>query len=355
MDSGYTVCSAVAVSGTGICRKRQMSSRPRIIEYSMFDSGFVLRVIRFKWGWERARCELWNRGVSDVYRVEHRGKRFYLKLYRHGWRTRAEIQGEVDLLRFLGRRDIRVVRPIRSRVGAFVEPVDAPEGRRYAVLFSEVEGVMPEFNVENSRKYGLMAGTVHNATDLLPHTVKRPYLKIDHLAREPLRSIHFFLSRRPRDLAYLTRLSGDLAVAVSTLLPASAPEFGMCHGDLTFGNVRRNGRSQLTLFDFDCSGYGWRAYDVAVFLQSRQHEFSRRAIASRMKQWNAFMDGYHAVRRLSGKELQAVNLFVPLRQIWQLGMHTNRLEHVGSRSMHEARFERHLEFIRNWLKHCKPL
>lgn len=293
--------------------------------------------------------------MSDTYRVEQKGRRAYLKIYRHGWRSRAEIQGEVDLLRFLRQRNISVSNPIRNNVGAFIEKIDAPEGRRYAVLFSEAKGAEPKINLQNSREYGFVVATVHKATDSCPGSIRRPQLGIDHLAREPLKRIHPYLARRPRDLAYLTRISEELADAVTSLLPESAPEFGMCHGDLTFGNLRRDDRGRMTLFDFDCSGYGWRAYDVAVFLQARGFEFSRRANANRMKQWHAFMDGYHAVRRLSSREMQAVYLFVPLRQIWQLGVHSNHLAHVGSRSMHEARFESHLGFIRNWLKAYKPL
>jgi len=74
-----------------------------------------------------------------------------------------------------------------------------------------------------------------------------------------------------------------------------------------------------------------------------------------MRKWNAFLDGYHSVRRLSSNELQAVNLFVPLRQIWMLGVHSSLFLGFGHRSIHDAKFEIHVEFIKNWLKACKPL
>jgi Ser/Thr protein kinase RdoA (MazF antagonist) len=331
-----------------------MPSPPRI-EYSIFDSEFISRVVQLKWGWKRARCEYWNRGMSDTYRVEQRGKSAYLKVYRHGWRSRAEIQGEVELLRFLRKRNISVSNPIRNNAGAFVEQIDAPEGRRYAVLFSEIKGAEPEINLENSRKCGFVVATVHKATDACPGSIRRPQLGIDHLVREPLKRIHPYLARRPRDLAYLTRISMALANAVVSLLPTSAPVFGICHGDVVFANLRRDDRGRFTLFDFDCSGYGWRSYDVAISLWSQGFEFSRSAKVNRLKRWNAFLDGYQAVRHLSDIELQAVNLFVPLRQIWMMGVHSSLFLGFGHRSIHDAKFEIHLEFIKNWLKAYKPL
>ena len=308
-----------------------------------------------KWGWRRVKCEYWNRGLSDTYRVEQGRRRAYLKVYRHGWRSGAEIQGEVELLRYLRKRNISVSNPIRNSVDAFVAKIDAPEGHRYAVMFSEAKGVEPEFNLGNSRHYGRLVGMVHNATDACPDHIRRPLLDIDHLAREPLDHIRPYLARRPRDLDYLTRVAENLADAIRSLLPTSAPEFGICHGDVTFANVRRDGRGRFTLFDFDCSGYGWRAYDVAISLWSQGFEFNRSANSNRMRKWNAFLDGYHTVRRLSCNELQAVNLFVPLRQIWMLGVHSSLFLGFGHRSIHDAKFEAHVEFIKHWLKARKPL
>ncbi|HEY0723756.1 MAG TPA: phosphotransferase [Pyrinomonadaceae bacterium] len=293
--------------------------------------------------------------MSDTYRVEQGRRKAYLKVYRHGWRAKAEIQGEVELLRYLRKRNISVSNPIRNSADAFVAQIDAPEGHRYAVMFSEAKGVEPEFNLENSRQYGRLVGMVHNATDACPDHIRRPLLDIDHLAREPLDRIRSYLARRPRELGYLARVAEDLADAICSLLPTSAPEFGICHGDVTFANVRRDGRGRFTLFDFDCSGYGWRAYDVAISLWSQGFEFNRSANANRMRKWNAFLDGYHTVRCLSDNELQAVNLFVPLRQIWMLGVHSSLFLGFGHRSIHDAKFEAHVEFIKHWLKARKPL
>lgn len=319
------------------------------------DQAVVSRLITLRWGWKPARCELWNRGVSDTYSVEHKGRRAYLKVYRRDWRSRAEIQGEIDLVRYLRRMKIRVADPIPNCTGEFMDHLEAPDGRRYAVLFSEAKGAMPAFNGENSRKYGLLAAAIHDVTDARYLRFRRPHLGIGSLAREPIDRLRLSLSPRSQELTYLKGVTGDLAQAVAALLPASLPEYGVCHGDLTFGNVRRDHRGRLTLFDFDYAVYGWRACDVAVFLLTRGFSFSRRANTDRMKQWNAFMEGYHTVRRLSDNELEAVNLFVPLRLIWQMGMLAKRPGETQKQPNRQAVFESQLAFIRGWLKIHKLL
>jgi Ser/Thr protein kinase RdoA (MazF antagonist) len=42
-------------------------------------------------------------------------------------------------------------------------------------------------------------------------------------------------------------------------------EVGSCHGDLHGWNAHIDQNMALTVYDFDCCGVGWRAYDIAVF------------------------------------------------------------------------------------------
>ena len=62
------------------------------------------------------------------------------------------------------------------------------------------------------------------------------------------------------------------------------------------------------MFDFDHCGYGWRAYDIAVFLGSMPLEIGA-----------AFLEGYQSLRRLSAAEIAAIPTFVKIRLIWDTG------------------------------------
>lgn len=331
-----------------------MGRSPRIVS-SLFDPASLSARVARQWGWSRAKTEFWSRGVNDTYRVEGSRRRAYLRIYRHRWRTRAEIQGELDLLLFLNKRGAGVSVPLRKRDGSFIDEVAAPEGRRYAVLFSAAEGASPVMDARGCRDFGRLAGALHALCDAIPVRFRRFRMDLDHLVHRPLGHIAAFIDDRPRDVAFLKRVAADLSGAIASLLPAGAPGFGLCHGDLYAGNLLRDGAGRLTLLDFDCCGYGWRAYDLADFLWSRSWKFTRAAKAQRDRQWNTFLEGYGAVRRLSAAELQAVYAFVPLRHIWLMGLHIGLRADRGARWVGDSYIDGRLDFIRNWLKAYKPV
>ena len=71
---------------------------------------------------------------------------------------------------------------------------------------------------------------------------------------------------------------------------------------------------QAVFFDFDESGPGYLAYDLAVFLwncvlfERKDHAY-----------WHAFVEGYRTIREISHADFEAVHLFVPIRHMWLLG------------------------------------
>lgn len=64
----------------------------------------------------------------------------------------------------------------------------------------------------------------------------------------------------------------------------------------------------ITVFDFDHSGFGWRAYDLAAFLWGAPPE--RR---------DAVLAGYEALRPLTAAEKALLPDFLRVRAIWDDG------------------------------------
>lgn len=81
---------------------------------------------------------------------------------------------------------------------------------------------------------------------------------------KPLSNIRPFLADREQDFSFLKESAEKLAGYIKGKLPETAPVYGFCHGDVHSGNVFFAG-DKPTLFDFDCMGYGWRAYDICVY------------------------------------------------------------------------------------------
>jgi len=297
-------------------------------------------------------CHFWRKGVNDTYIIETGDAKYCLRVYRCNWQTEQDIEAEVDLLTRLRENAISVSAPIPRADGRFLNRLNAPEGARYAVLFSYVEGKPVSMDNAQSRAYGRMAGQIHVCLDsfVIPH--KRFHIDLEHLVDEPLRHVEPFLAHRRGDYDDLVRIGDELKEEVAALLPTTKPQYGMCHGDHHGGNVHVNDAGTMTLFDFDCGGYGWRAYDVSVFRWSRALGAGAdpKRKATMRRRWNAFLEGYNEVRALDADELEATKLFVALRHIWVMGLHTQGAAGWGRAPFNDGYFDHFIGFVRNWVK-----
>ena len=140
---------------------------------------------------------------------------------------------------------------------------------------------------------------------------------LDQLLHEPYAAIQ---GRFPEAREELRRLEPIVETVVRRLesVPRDAPLYGLCHGDLHPANARFGESGELTLFDFDFSGFGWRMYDLTVFLWNSFGE--RRPKRWRDQHWRAFIGGYKEYGRLEPELLELVPLFLVARHIWLMGM-----------------------------------
>ena len=263
-------------------------------------------------------CQFFRMGLNDTYLLKTNGTSYILRVYRRGWRSLSEIQYELDVLLFLQTAGIEVSVPIQRKDGGFIETIHAPEGERYMVLFTYAPGREPSYeskDAEAAYAYGTLAAQIHTATETFQSPHQRMPLDLEHLIDTPLRSIEPMLTPRSEDWRYLQTLTQKLRRQVMEL-PLSSLEQGFCHGDLHWGNARVQADHMLTVFDFDCCGVGWRAYDLAVF------RWAARLRKKEQDQWPAFLRGYREVRTIHEREIQAIPYFVALRHVWLLGLHT---------------------------------
>jgi Ser/Thr protein kinase RdoA (MazF antagonist) len=91
-------------------------------------------------------------------------------------------------------------------------------------------------------------------------------------------------------------------------LPRDSRTYGVIHGDPHRGNAAVTEAGEVTLFDFDHGGFGWRAYDLAVCWRSLPADVQE-----------ACLRGYEAVRPLSPPERELLPAFRTLNSTWDLG------------------------------------
>jgi len=286
-------------------------------------------------------CSLLVRGLNDTYRVRTEAQSYILRVYRAHWRTTADILYELDLLRYLGERGAAVSTPISRKDNSLAASVEAPEGHRYFALFTHAPGHPAELTIEYASSFGRAMAVVHSSSTGFSTGNERFALDLNHLVREPLRLARPRFSGRFEEWAYLATLAETICNRITALADRGL-DWGPCHGDATERNAHRSDDGLVTLFDFDCGGPGWRAYDLATFLmEARKH---RQADTL----WAAYLPGYAEYCPMSASELEAVPLFLAARYFWSLGLAlVNEPEYIGD-PLDDAYIDRMVAYLRKW-------
>jgi Ser/Thr protein kinase RdoA (MazF antagonist) len=271
-------------------------------------------------------CQMWNRGLSDVYLIETEQDHYILRVSHSHWRSGDEVQFEMAFLDFLGQAGIPVATPLRTEAGELAIELIAPEGKRYATLLKYAPGEIPlgGLNQLQSAKLGATVAEIHQASLEFQPTVRRPDLTLDYLLDD---SIDLILSHlpNPNGVEYLRETRDRLQTELANL-PKLAPFWVVCWGDPHSGNVHFTEAQQPTLFDFDQCGYGWRAFDVAKFLQ--QGLCSGMSYVVR----DAFITGYQSVMALTDEEFVALMPLTQVAHCWRWAISLNyALRHESSR------------------------
>ena len=289
-------------------------------------------------------CVYWQEaqsGGNDMYLIESSPKRYILRVYLNDTSTSTEIDSQAHLCNDLAEAGISAPRVIPAKDGQFVQTLNAAEGIRYATLSEFIEGISPGSAITEaqSHQYGQTLATFHQYCDLRTEKYPLPQLDNKILLEEPLSELLPFLKHRPQDAQTLTDLVIQLGAKLQTL-PTTAPTFGVCHGDPHKSNLLCADQ-MLTLMDFDCAGYSWRAYDLAVFRWStgRPQRFGGFEPARAQAIWQAFLEGYQS--RYALPDLESVRDFVLVRHIWWLAIDFKkvRLGKIGRSWIDEGLFD----------------
>jgi Ser/Thr protein kinase RdoA (MazF antagonist) len=256
-------------------------------------------------------CHFWNRGLSDVYLVETLTTRYVLRISHTHWRTKSETEFELELLNYLKRCGVAVSAPLYTLDGGLSVEIRAPEGFRYAALFPYAPGRVPvgDLSIQQAHKLGEAVVHLHQTASEFHSAARRQPLSLEYLLDESFGVIEPYLRFQSEDLAYLKSLIDQIKNRLCNL-PQQAPYWTICWGDPHSGNVHFTADNQLTLFDFDQCGYGWRAFEMAKFLQVS----IRTGIARKVR--DAFFQGYQMQQPLTPEEFESLQPFTQAAHLW---------------------------------------
>lgn len=264
-------------------------------------------------------CQIYKRGLNDTYLVATEQEIDILRVYRYGWRTKAEIDFELELLAFLHERQQPVAYPLKREDGSLTTEIAAPEGKRYTAVFSYAPGsAVNELNGRQSQNLGEVLANIYRSLDNFKSSFTKPALNSQYLLDQAIEAIAPLYQHRGSDIADLQKQIENIKTQLEVVqLPDAAPAYGICVGDVHAGNAHFTWEDKPTLFDFDQCGYGWRAFDIAKFMHTA---YSRKLDATVSK---LFLQGYQAVCSLNAAELAAIPIFVKVAHIWVMGISTS--------------------------------
>ncbi|GAB3808804.1 hypothetical protein GCM10028819_48630 [Spirosoma humi] len=294
---------------------------------------------------ENASCQLVKAGVNHSYLLTDGEKKAIFRLYSLNWRTELEVGEELRLLMLLQENGLPVSYPLADAEGTFIQELDAPEGKRFGVLFSFAEGEkLLTFSEELHYKIGQIMARFHQLT----HN-----LQLDRVSYTPqlmlvdsVELIKPFLPEESTEMNFLYDSQRYLLEEFSKIDRTKTRE-GIVHLDIWFDNLNINKDDQVTLFDFDFCGSGLLCTDMAYYiLQIHSTEVDEAAFR---KKKESFLAGYESITKISEEEKALLPMLGLSVYFFYLGVQCQRFDNWSNVFLNELYLTRLINLrLKRW-------
>jgi len=286
-------------------------------------------------------CKLLKTGINHTYRIDSGSEIFIFRIYSYNWRTREEIMEELNLLKFLKQNNISVSYPIADSTENFIQTINAPEGWRFAVLFSYATGhKIHSYSTEAHFEIGKLMAQIHSLTKGLEQ--KRITYTPDILINQPFEYIRQFLSDETEEMQFLIAtkpvLEEKLLNANDHLLRK-----GIVHLDIWFDNLNISDKNEITLFDFDFCGNGWLCLDIAYYIL-QLHSIEKVEI-DRAEKMEAFYNGYETVEKITDEEKKLIPILGVCLYYFYLGVQCRRFDNWSNTFLNDVYLKRFITVL----------
>ncbi|CAN5441212.1 hypothetical protein BH11BAC5_BH11BAC5_46880 [soil metagenome] len=286
-------------------------------------------------------CKLLKTGINHTYRIDSGDETFIFRIYSYNWRTKEEITEELTLLQLLKQNDIAVSYPIADNSKNFIQTLKAPEGLRFAVLFSFAEGhKILNYGKEIHFKAGKLMAQIHLVTTNLEQ--KRTNYMPDILINKSLKNIKAFLSEETEEMQFLISIQPFLERELLNLNHHSVRK-GIVHLDIWFDNLNISGNNTITLFDFDFCGNGWLCLDIAYYIL--QLHSTEKDETERAEKMESFYEGYQTIEKISDEEKRIIPTLGVCLYYFYLGVQCSRFHNWSNTFLNEVYLKRFITVL----------
>jgi len=307
----------------------------------------VFAIEKYRLG-KDATCTLFRTGINHTYFITDGSTKYALRVYSYNWRTLPEITEEVKLLNLLREHGVSISYPIADTGGNYIQSINAPEGKRYAVLCSFAEGdKIRTTNTDTCYTIGSLMASMHTVT--ANQKTGRIDYNSESMLELPYKYATEYFDEELPEMKFIKEQAQD----ISDYFNQVAPDIpgGIVHLDIWYDNMAVTANNEVTLFDFDFCGNGWLVFDVAYFCKQLFHiEADKELYEIKMQ---SFLKGYNATRRLTADELQLIPKAAAAIWIFYLGVQCQRFDWSNIFLTENYLKLVHVAKIKAWLEYYK--
>ncbi|MBJ6367029.1 phosphotransferase [Snuella sedimenti] len=288
-------------------------------------------------------CNLFRTGMNHTYFLSDNETKYVLRIYSHNWRTKPEILEEIKLLNLLKENNLSVSFPIQDKTGGFIQEINAPEGIRYAILFSFAQGEKIRFmDKETCFAIGSLMAKIHNLT--LNKTIDRIAYNKESLLELPYEHLKQFFSEKLPEMEFIKEIRELFQNTDFETIPN-----GVVHMDIWYDNMAITHDKEITIFDFDFCGNGAQILDLGYFCKQLFHiESDKKEYELKIKY---FLDGYQSIRALSNSELKLIPKAGLAVFVFYLGVQAQRFDWSNIFLSENYLKMFYLERLKSWIEY----
>ncbi|MEO5683738.1 MAG: phosphotransferase [Chitinophagaceae bacterium] len=284
-------------------------------------------------------------GISHTYLIIDEDGQYVFRVYSLNWRTEKEIEEELRLLNLLKENRLPVSYPIADVQGGYIQPLVAPEGLRFGVMFSFAKGEkMLNMPAELHYKIGEIMANLHKVTQ--DTRLERVHYTADVLLTRSFEQLKQFLPADTEEMIYMQSLQKYLQEAFSAA-DTKKLRTGIVHLDIWFDNMSVSDSGDITLFDFDFCGNGWLLLDIAYYLlqlhstEKDEHEC--------LQKKDSFIKGYESVAIISEEEKRLLPAAGVSLYFFYLGVQCSRYNNWSNVFLNELYLRRFINLlVKKW-------
>lgn len=318
------------------------------VAYSALSQTHLAQLVRDQYGYsDQTHCTLLKSGIAHTYLITDGEQKAVLRVYFYQWRSKEAIAEELRLIDLLRQSGLAVSYALPALSAELIQEINAPEGLRYAVLFSFAEGSkIREHSPVMAAKIGSYLGQMHQVTEGLE--LARERYDTQRLLHDSAAWFRPYFDEQSEEMQWVARASRQIEKSFGHANQQQIRR-GAVHMDVWYDNFNIQ-EEKITLFDFDFCGNGWLLLDVAYAMKQLWLTTPDKALAA--DNLKAFMQGYEQHCTLHEAERTLIPLAGTAIWIFYLGIQAQRYEDWSNVFYQAPHYlPRFLGMSRDWLKH----